>query len=95
MRKLTQTEINERMSKRWAWLLAVAVLVSVGALVACGSKYTSSSDGLVLVGSQGSGLIQTFSFSLNSGHTSAIDNPLSDTVNQTCVLNGVATGRGT
>jgi 6-phosphogluconolactonase (cycloisomerase 2 family) len=76
------------MSKRWAWLLAVAVLVSVGALVACGSKYTSSSDGLVLVGSQGSGLIQTFSFSLNSGHTSAIDNPLSDTVNQTCVLNG-------
>jgi 6-phosphogluconolactonase (cycloisomerase 2 family) len=78
-------EMNERMSKR-LWLLGVGVLVSIGVLVACGSKYNSSSNGLLLVGSQGSGLIETFSFSLNNGHISAIDNPPADTANQTCVL---------
>jgi 6-phosphogluconolactonase (cycloisomerase 2 family) len=79
--------MNERMSKR-LWLLGVGVLVSIGALVACGSKYNPSSNGLLLVGSQGSGLIQTFSFSLNNGHTSAIANPTSDTANKNCVLGG-------
>ena len=34
----------------------------MGLLVACGSNYNPSSDGLVLVGSQGSALIETFSF---------------------------------
>ena len=82
-------EINQRMSKRWAWLLGAVVLVSIGALVACGSSYNSSSDGLMLVGSQGSGLIETFSFSLQNGHVSAISNPPSSTVNSTCVLNGL------
>lgn len=75
------------MSKR-LWLLGVGVLVSIGALVACGSKYNSSSNGLLLVGSQGSGLIETFSFSLNNGHISALANPPADTANQTCVLKG-------
>jgi 6-phosphogluconolactonase (cycloisomerase 2 family) len=77
--------MNERMSKR-LWLLGVGVLVSIGVLMACGSKYNSSSNGLLLVGSQGSGLIQTFSFSLNNGHISAIANPTSDTANKNCVL---------
>src|SRR5689334_776874 len=62
------------MSKRW-WLLGVIGLVSVALLLACGSKYSSSSDGLVLVGSQGSNVIQTFSFNLNSGHSAGISNP--------------------
>ncbi len=62
------------MSKRFAWLLGVVVLVSIGVLVACGSNYNASSDGLVLVGSQGSGLIETFSFNLNNGGSSAISN---------------------
>ena len=48
------------MSKRW-WLLGVGVLVSIGALLACGSNYNRSQDGLLLVGSKGSGLIETFS----------------------------------
>ncbi len=68
-------EIKQRMSKRFAWLLGVVVLVSIGLLVACGTKYSASSDGLVLVGSQGSAVIQTFSFNLGSGHISGISNP--------------------
>lgn len=77
------------MSKRFAWLLGVVVLVSIGVLVACGSKYNASSDGLVLVGSQGSGLIETFSFNLGSGSAFAVSNPPSGTSSQTCVLNGI------
>jgi DNA-binding beta-propeller fold protein YncE len=68
-------EIKLRMSKRFAWLLGVVGLVSLGLLVACGSKYNSSSDGLVLVSSQGSNVIQAFSFGLNSGSISGISNP--------------------
>jgi 6-phosphogluconolactonase (cycloisomerase 2 family) len=82
-------EINQRMSKRFAWLLGIVVLVSIGVLVACGSNYNASSDGLVLVGSQGSGLIETFSFNLNNGGSSAISNTPADTSGQVCVLNGI------
>jgi 6-phosphogluconolactonase (cycloisomerase 2 family) len=77
------------MSKRFAWLLGVLVLVSIAVLVACGSNYNASSDGLVLVSSQGSGLIETFSFGLSNGHISTISNPPSDTSNEVCVLNGI------
>ena len=77
------------MSKRFAWLLGAVVLVSIAVLVACGSSYNASSDGLVLVGSQGSGLIETFSFNLNNGGSSAISNTPTDTSGQTCVLNGI------
>ena len=76
------------MFKRF-WLLGLTALVLIGLLVACGSNYNSSSDGLLLVGSQGSGLIETFSFSLNNGHISAIANTPNDTSNDTCVLNGL------
>ncbi|HKV77064.1 MAG TPA: beta-propeller fold lactonase family protein [Candidatus Sulfotelmatobacter sp.] len=75
------------MSKRF-WLLGLAGLISAGLLVACGSKYNSSSNGLVLVGSQGSSVIQTFSFNLNNGHVASIANSTNDTGNQTCILNG-------
>ena len=77
------------MSKRFAWLLGVVVLVSIAVLVACGSNYNRSSDGLVLVASQGSGLIETFGFSLSSGSISEIANPPETTSTQTCVLNGI------
>jgi 6-phosphogluconolactonase (cycloisomerase 2 family) len=82
-------EINQRMSKRLAWLLGVVVLVSIAVLVACGSNYNASSDGLILVGSQGSGLIETFSFNLNNGGSSAISNTPIDTSSQVCVLKGI------
>jgi 6-phosphogluconolactonase (cycloisomerase 2 family) len=81
-------ETNERMSKRF-WLLGLAGLISAGLLVACGSNYNSSSNGLVLVGSQGSSVIQTFSFNLNNGHIASVANSTNDTGNKTCLLNGL------
>jgi 6-phosphogluconolactonase (cycloisomerase 2 family) len=80
-------EMNERMSKRF-WLLGLVGLVLVALLVACGSKYNSSSNGLLIVGSQGSSVLETFSFTLNNGHISSIQNSPNDTGNQTCILNG-------
>jgi len=81
-------EINERMSKKFAWLLGSVVLLAVGFLLACGSDYNPSSNGLVLIGSQGSALMETFGFSLASGTISEILNPPSTTSTLTCVLNG-------
>jgi 6-phosphogluconolactonase (cycloisomerase 2 family) len=82
-------EIKQRMSKRLGWLLGVVVLVSIGVLVACGTTYNASSDGLVIVGSQGSGLIETFSFNVGNGKVASVSNSPNDTSSQTCVLNGV------
>jgi 6-phosphogluconolactonase (cycloisomerase 2 family) len=76
------------MSTRFAWLLGVVTLVLIGLLLACGSSYNSSSDGLVVIGSQGSALLESFSFSLASGHATAVNNTPYDTANETCVLNG-------
>lgn len=91
MRMLAQLtpnrETNERMSKRF-WLLGIMGLTFVALLVACGSNYNSSTQGLVLVGSQGSSVIQTYSFNLNSGHVGSVANSTFDTGNETCLLNG-------
>ncbi len=77
------------MSKRFGWLLGVVGLVLIGLLVACGSSYNASQDGLLLVGSQGSGLIETFGFNLNGGSVTWIQNTPGNTSNETCVLNGI------
>src|ERR1700752_471945 len=82
-------EIKQRMSTRFAWLLGIAGLTVLALLVACGTTYNSSSDGLVIVGSQGSALMETFSFSLANGHISEVSNPPSSTSNSTCVLPGI------
>ena len=84
-------EIKQRMSKRFLWLLGAVVVIAIGFLVACSSSYNQSSDGLVLVGSQGSALIETFSFNPFNGHVSAISNTPTDTSTETCVLSGVPT----
>jgi 6-phosphogluconolactonase (cycloisomerase 2 family) len=63
------------MSIRFPWLLGLVLLVSIALLMACGSHYAASSDGLLIVPSLGSGVLQSFSFSLSSGHISAISNP--------------------
>jgi DNA-binding beta-propeller fold protein YncE len=82
-------EMNERMSKQLGLLGMFLGLVLLGLLLACGSSYNASSDGLVIVGSQGSAVLETFSFTLNSGHVSAIANSPNDTSNQVCILNGL------
>lgn len=70
------------------WLLGIGGLVLVGLLVACGSNYDPSQDGLVVIGSQGAGLLQTYSFTLSNGHISSIANSPYNTANEVCVLPG-------
>lgn len=77
------------MSKRLGLLGMVLGLVLIGLLMACGSSYNASSNGLLVVGSKGSALLETFSFTLNNGHVSGIANTPADTANKTCVLNGL------
>ena len=79
------------MSKRWAWLAGLVLLVLVAFLIACGNTYNPASNGLVIVGSQGSGLLETFSFSLLAGNNIPIQNSPLNTQLVTCVLNGVPT----
>ena len=66
-------EINARMSKRFPWLLAVALLISLAFIMACGSHFSASSDGLLVVPSLGSAVVQSFSFNLANGHVSGIN----------------------
>jgi 6-phosphogluconolactonase (cycloisomerase 2 family) len=68
-------EMSPRMCKRFTWPVGVVVLVLIGFLLACGSHYSSSSDGLVIVPSQGSAVMQSFSFGLSNGSVSAISKP--------------------
>ena len=62
------------MRTRFTWIVAVLALLAVGFLMACSTKYKSSSNGLVVVPSQGSGVMQTFSLSLSNGHVAQINN---------------------
>lgn len=77
------------MSKRWAWLVGLVLLVVIAFLLACGNTYNPASNGLILVSSQGSGLLETFSFSLLAGNNIPIQNSPLNTQLQTCQLNGV------
>ncbi len=83
-------EIKQRMT-RFGWLLGAVMLVSIGLMVACGTDYHSPSDGLVIVGSQGSALLQTFSVDLYNGDINSIYNAVNGTANLTCVLPGAPT----
>jgi hypothetical protein len=65
-------EMKESMARRF-WLLGLLGLILAGLLVAC-SNYNASTDGLMVVGSQGSGLLQSFSFNLNTGTVYAVTN---------------------
>src|SRR5712671_5836732 len=67
-------EIKRRMRTRFTWIVAVLALVAVGFLMACSTKYKASSNGLVVVPSQGSGVMQTFSLSLSNGHVAQNNN---------------------
>ncbi len=60
------------MNTRLLWLVAVLCIGVVG-LVACGSSYSSKSNGLVIVPSTGSAVVQAFGFDLSSGKPSTIN----------------------
>src|SRR5271169_226666 len=62
------------MRTRFTWVVAILALVAIGVLMACGTKYNSSYNGLVVVPSQGSAVMQSFSLDLSNGHTSQINN---------------------
>jgi 6-phosphogluconolactonase (cycloisomerase 2 family) len=55
-------------------MVAILTLVSIGVLMACSSKYTSSTDGLVVMPSQGSLVMQSFSLDINNGRMQQINN---------------------
>lgn len=77
------------MSKGFAWPFALVGLVLIAFLIACGSSYNRASDGLVLITSQGSALIQTFSFNLANGGIAEVSNPLENTANLQCQMPGI------
>lgn len=62
------------MRTRLTWIVAVLALVAIGFLVACSSKYTSTSNGLVVIPTQGSAVMETFSLDLSNGHVAQINN---------------------
>ncbi len=64
------------MRTRFTWIVGVAAVVSIGVLMSCSSKYSASSadNGLVVVSTQGDAVMQTFSFSVSTGHVSQINN---------------------
>src|SRR5271169_2963209 len=62
------------MRTRFTWMMAILGLVAIGILMACGSKYNSSYNGLLVLPSQGSAVMQSFSLDLSNGHTSQINN---------------------
>jgi Lactonase, 7-bladed beta-propeller len=77
------------MAKRWAWLAGLVTVVLIAFLLACGNTYYGpGKSGLIIVSSQGSGLLETFSFSLLAGNNIPIQNSPINTQLSTCVLNG-------
>jgi 6-phosphogluconolactonase (cycloisomerase 2 family) len=67
---------------RFTWILAILLLVAIGFIVACSTKYSSSSNGLVIVPTQGTvdaippatAVMETFSLDLANGGMSQINN---------------------
>jgi 6-phosphogluconolactonase len=62
------------MRTRFTWMVAILALVAIGFLMACSTKYSASNNGLVVVPSQGSAVMQSFSLDLANGHLSQINN---------------------
>jgi len=69
---------------RFTWMMALLALVAIAAVMACSTKYSSSSNGLVVVPSQAGGasgtgtlegpVMETFSVNLSNGSISQINN---------------------
>jgi 6-phosphogluconolactonase (cycloisomerase 2 family) len=74
-------EMKRRMRTSFAWIVAVLALVAIGFLLACSTKYSASSNGLVIVPTQGTiegvqatAVMETFSLDLANGQMSQINN---------------------
>jgi 6-phosphogluconolactonase len=74
-------EIKRRMRIRLTLVAAVLTLVAIAFLMSCSSKYSSSSNGLVIVPTQGTiespqstAVMETFSLDLTNGEMSQINN---------------------
>jgi 6-phosphogluconolactonase len=66
---------------RLTWIVAVLALVAIAFLMSCNTKYSSSSNGLVIVSTQGTtettlstAVMETFSLDLDNGEMSQINN---------------------
>jgi|SRR5579872_48669 len=59
---------------RFTCAAAIVVLIAIGFLMACSTKYSNNNNGLVVVPTQGSAVMQTFSLDLANGHLSQINN---------------------
>ncbi len=55
------------MSKRFTWLMGLGVLVSIALLVACSGNYLAYNDGVLVVPSLGSSVVESFTFDLATG----------------------------
>src|SRR5271163_1475666 len=66
-------EIKRRMRTRFTWIAAVLALVSIGIVMACSTKYSATSNGLLVVSSD-TQVMETFSINLSNGHASQINN---------------------
>jgi 6-phosphogluconolactonase len=62
------------MRTRFTWIVAILTLVTIGLLTACSTKYSSSSNGLVVVPTLGAAVMETFSLDLSNGHVAQINN---------------------
>jgi len=62
------------MRTRFTWIAAVLVLLLIGFVMACSTKYSHSSNGLLVVPSRDSQVMQTFSINLSNGHVQQINN---------------------
>jgi 6-phosphogluconolactonase (cycloisomerase 2 family) len=67
-------EKKGRMRKRFTWVLGTLAVVGLGLLLACSAKYSTNNNGLVVVPSQGSAVVQSFSLDLGNGHIAVINN---------------------
>src|SRR5580700_2680946 len=81
MRTYVPMEMKRRMRTSFAWIVAVLALVAIGFLLACSTKYSASSNGLVIVPTQGTiegvqatAVMETFSLDLANGQMSQINN---------------------
>jgi 6-phosphogluconolactonase (cycloisomerase 2 family) len=63
------------MRTRFTWVLAILVLLAVGSLIACSTKYSSSNNGLIVVSTNtGNAVMDTFSLNLGNGSVTQINN---------------------